>query len=779
VNAPSLAVLVAVLFVAAAIVPLAYRAVPRLASALAVLVSAVCFGVFVLQTAPVARGDVLASTVEWVHSLGIDAAFRVDGLSLLFALMITGIGAIILAYAPAYMDHAPVTGRLLGLLLAFEASMLGLVLADDTIAMFVFWELTSFTSFFLVALDSTSALARTRARQALVVTAGGGLVLFVGLLLLASAAHGPGTIAVRFSELADIPLREHRHYAALVSLIAIGAFTKSAQFPFHFWLPGAMVAPSPVSAYLHSATMVKAGIYLLARLHPHLGGTALWIGLLATVGATTFLVGGVLATLQRDVKLTLAYATVAALGALTLLLGIGTAYALGGAVVLLLAHACYKAALFLTAGNLDHHRGTRDPLAPVDVRDMPVTAGVAAMAAASMAGVPPLLGFIAKDAIFAATVQGTAAVLVTVASVIAGAGLATAAWLAGLAPYFRGRRVWSREDVARPMLVGPVLLAIASLVFGLTPELVAGTLVTPALTAIAGQPVEYKVALWPGLAGAHGLAFLLGLVSIAIGAAFSVVVWRRRERIAAVRDYLHAYSGARVHESVIDAVMRGSSVLTRSIQHGKLPVYIGVIVATMAVLALLPLVGEAARVVAATDFRAGTYEIPFLLVAAVSVIAAAVFRDRLSSVAALAATGLAVTFLFAVFSGPDLAITQLTVETMMVILLVLVFRRLPPSIHRERPRHMPLRLAVAGASGFLVTLLLLHATAVERFEAEASLGQIEHGPGQEFTNIVNAILVNFRALDTLGEIVVLAIAGVGVAALAGARGTRGTRRGER
>jgi multicomponent Na+:H+ antiporter subunit A len=768
---PSLGALIGAVLAMAAIAPLAYRRWPRGTCHAAVLVSAACFAVLLSQLGAIARGEAIAEVVPWVPSLEISAALRLDGLSAVFALLITGIGAIVLGHGPPYLGWDARGGRLLGLLLAFEASMLGLVLADDTITLFVFWELTSFTWFFLVAFDSSSELARTRARQALVITAGGGLVLLVGLLLLAGAAApaGPG-IAARLSELAGQPLREHPHYTAIVILIAIGAFTKSAQVPFHFWLPGAMVAPSPVSAYLHSATMVKAGVYLLARLHPGLGGTALWIGLLVAVGATTLVAGAVLATVQRDVKLTLAYATVAVLGALTLLLGIGTPYALGGAIVLLIAHACYKAALFLTAGNLGHHRGTRDPLAPPGAsRDMPVTAATAAVAAASMAGIPPLLGFIAKDAVLAATVEGAAAVIVTIAAVAAGAGLVVAAWLAGLAPYLRGRARWARADVPGVLLVGPAVLAGMSLVLGLAPGLIGGTVVAPALAAVAGRPVAYEVVLWPGLGGSHGLAFGLGLVSIAIGAAAALLVWRRREPIARLRGRLAHLSGARAHEAALAGVANAAARLARTVQHGSLPGYIVTVVAAAVLVTALPLVLERASTVSVAELRAGTYEIPLLLLAAISAVAAALFRDRLSSVAALAATGLAVTFLFALFSGPDLAITQLTVETMMVILLVLVFRRLPPSATRERHRGRLVRAAVAAAAGALVTLLLVFAASTSGFPTDASDAQARLAPGQEFTNVVNAILVSFRALDTLGEITVLAIAGIGVAALAGAR----------
>lgn len=767
---PPAAAIVALLTVAA-FTPFGYHRWPRATAGAAAIVSAACFALFASHAPEIARGVALTQTFDWVPSLEIAAAFRVDGLALVFAFLITGIGALILAYAPSYCDHAPRTGRLLGLLLAFEAAMLGLVIADDAITMFVFWELTSFASFFLISFDSESALARTRARQALVVTAAGGLVFLAGLLLLASAAQPGAGISVALSTLGDASVRSHPHYAAIVVLVALGAFTKSAQVPFHFWLPGAMVASTPVSAYLHSATMVKAGIYVLARLHPSLGGTTLWITLLVAVGSTTLIVGATLAVVQRDVKLTLAYATVAALGGLTLLLGIGTTHAIGGAIVLLVAHACYKAALFLTVGNLEHHRGTRDPFAPMgDRRDMPVTAATALLAAASMAGIPPLLGFIAKDAVYAGTLEGPAAGLVTGASLVAGAGFVAAAFLAGVAPYLRGRSRWSHDDVSPSLLVGPAVLALAGLVFGLVPDVIERWLVAPAAAAIAGLPVHYDVALWHGLSGVYGAAFWLGMLSIAIGIAGALVVWWRRELIAALRQRTDWFSAQRAHEAALDAIAIASSRLARAVQHGRLPLYVGTVIVVMVAVVGVPLLAGEIHVLWSSDLRTGTYEIGLLCLAAASAIAVTVFRDRLSSVAALSVTGLMVTFLFAVFSGPDLAITQLTVETMMLILLVLLFRRLGPSTTRERQTGRVMRLVVATASGGLITLLLLVATSTSGFPRSASAAQARAAPDQQFENVVNAILVNFRALDTLGEITVLVIAGIGVAALASVRG---------
>lgn len=720
---------VVAIFIAAVVVPLVAR---RAAGRLAVGVSAAAFAVFATRIGDAPRELAL----PWIPSLGVEAAFRLDGLSLVFALLITGVGTLVMLYTPAYLEHG--TRRLLALLLAFEAAMLGLVLADDTMTLFVFWELTSFASFFLIAFDRSEE-ARRRARQALLVTAAGGLALLIGLLLMTAG------VSTRLSTLPP------QTSSAVVILVAAGAFTKSAQVPFHFWLPGAMVAPTPVSAYLHAATMVKAGLYVLARLYPSLGGSPLWTGLLATAGAITFVVAVALAAVQRDAKLVLAYATVAVLGAITMLLGIGGDEAIGAALVLLLAHGAYKASLFLTAGNLDHFRGTRDVFAPVTHRHLPITGGAAALAALGMAGVPPLLGFIAKDAVFAATDGWLLA-----ASIAGGVGLVIAAGLAGVVPYVRGRG-WRRDDVAWPMLVGPVVLALAGLVLGLAPDALERALVAPALAAIAGPGAHYDVALWHGV----NAPFVIGLASIAAGIAGVWLAWRLRARPR--REPV----GGRIHDAILDGLTGAAGRLTRAVQHGYMPGYVAAIVGTTVVVVALPLAFEATPPIAAPGLVLDAYEVPLLLLAAISAIAAALFRDRLSSVASLAATGIAVTFVFALYSGPDLAITQLTVETMMVILLVLVFRRIPPS----RPQHRRGRVRsaiVAGGAGVLVTVLLLLATATTRFPRDAANAQVQLAAEQEFANVVNAILVDFRALDTLGEITVLAIAGIGVAALAGA-----------
>ena len=528
-----------------------------------------------------------------------------------------------------------------------------------------------------------------------------------------------------------------------------------------------MAAPSPVSAYLHSATMVNAGIYVLARLHPSLGGTLLWTGLLGTVGVITLVTGAVLAVVQRDLKLTLAYSTVAALGSMTMLLGFGTDEAIGAAIVVLVSHAAYKASLFLVAGNVAHQRGTRDPFGPGAARALPFTAAAGVIAAASMAGVPLLFGFVSKDALFAATLLGPMPAIVVGLTLLAGAALVGAAWIAGLAPFFHAPRLAGpRHEVPWPMVVGPLVLALAGAVLGLAPALLQ-PLAAPAAAAVAGRPVALELSLWHGLGGVPGAALGLGLVSLGLGTLAYRAIARRLEPLGRLRARLARLAATRAYDGVMRGLQAGAARLTRVVQHGRLHGYIAMVVGTTVVVVGVPLLAWPVGTWK-LEVALGPHELPLIVVGAGGALAATALRDRLASVAALAATGLAITFLFALFSGPDLAITQLTVETMMVILLVLVFRRLPPSAARRRSLGVSVgRLIVSVTAGGLVTVLLVIAASPTPFEAEASRAHVALAPGQGSRNVVNAILVNFRAIDTLGEVTVLAIAGLGVLSLLG------------
>ena len=437
----------------------------------------------------IAAGEVFSISYGWAPSLGIKFSFFLDGLSLLFAILISGVGALVLVYTGGYLAGHPQLGRFYAYILMFMGSMLGLVLADDLITLFVFWELTSISSYFLIGFDHNRESARAAALQALLVTGGGGLALLAGFLLLGAVS---GTMEISGLMGSGAVVRSHPLYSSILLLVLAGAFTKSAQVPFHFWLPGAMEAPTPVSAYLHSATMVKAGVYLLARLSPVLGGTEFWMYTLTTTGATTMVLGAFLAIRQTDLKLILAYLTVSALGILVLFLGVGTSEAIIAAVVFLLGHALYKGALFLVAGIIDHETGTRDVTQLSGLRSaMPLTATIAALAALSLAAVFPSFGFIGKELLLEVSFtakQGTA--IFTTALVLASIVFVGAAGIIAIQPFFGKRMAMPKYPNEGPLSLwlGPMLLASLGILFGVLPSLVENSLIRPAAQAVVGDP---------------------------------------------------------------------------------------------------------------------------------------------------------------------------------------------------------------------------------------------------------------------------------------------------
>jgi len=708
-------------------------------------------------------GQPLSFSYSWVPVLGVHFSFHADGLSLLFALLISGVGALVMIYAAGYLKGHPQVGRFYAWLLMFMAAMLGVVLADNLLVLFVFWELTSLSSYALIGFEHDREEARTAALQALLVTAGGGLALLAGLVLLGLAG---GTLEISTLLARGDALRESPEYLPALCLILIGAFTKSAQFPFHFWLPAAMEAPTPVSAYLHSATMVKAGVYLLARLSPALGGTAVWEYGVGGIGVATMVIGGYLALAQTDLKRLLAYSTVSALGALTFLLGLGTPLAITAAMTLLLAHALYKGALFLVAGAVDHETGTRDITQMGGLRRaMPITATAAGIAALSMAGLPPLFGFLSKELLYEAALGS--GLWLAGATVLAGLLFVFVAAVVGLGPFWGGKVETPLPPHEAPLdlWVGPVVLAGLSLMVGLFPGMASHYLVAPAASAVIGQAMEVNLALW------HGINPVLVLSVMTVIAGFGLYAARMRLRTSVIRLGWE-WGPATVYTHALAGLNHLAGVQTGLLQSGILRTYLLTVTLTAAGLAGLTFIARGGLLghlvygltgVGSVDIR--FYELALAVLILLAALAAAVSQSSLSAVAALGAAGYGVGLMYLLFGAPDLAMTQFLVESLTVILFVLAFYHLPDFARLSSPSTRARDVLVAVLVGGLMTMLVLLAVAVQLhpsiagYFGEHALG-LAHG-----RNIVNVILVDFRALDTLGEITVLGVAAVGVYAL--------------
>ncbi|WP_019623563.1 putative monovalent cation/H+ antiporter subunit A [Thioalkalivibrio thiocyanoxidans] len=749
-------------FLVAAIAPAVHRVTGRASGWVLGILPAALFLYFLSFLPAVSSGESIVLSWPWLPGLDIHLSFLVDGLSLLFALLISGIGFFIVTYAGRYLEGHRDLGRFYVIILAFMGSMLGLVLADNLIAMFVFWELTSITSYLLIGYNHENADARKYALQGLIVTVGGGLALLAGIVMLAMAGG-----SYELSEIlanGDV-VREHSLYLPLLILILIGAFTKSAQVPFHFWLPRAMAAPTPVSAYLHSATMVKAGVYLLARLNPSLGGTEIWFTTLALFGALTMFTGVFLAFRSTGVKQVLAYSTVMALGTLTMLIGIGTETALMAAMAFLLAHSLYKGALFMVAGILDHEAGAKDFLQTGGLRTaLPVTAAFAILAALSLGGVIPLFGFVAKELMLESVLEapGLVGILTLLAVLTAILGVAVAA-IVGIRPWF-GSRVETpktpHHEAPPAMLAGPVVLASLGLIFGLGPGLADEGLVNAAAASVQGAPVDAYLALW------HGVNWPLAI------SAFSLIAggllywrWEQARRALAWVDQAAEYGPEKGYFKMMDGLVWISEWQTRVLQNGYLRYYVIVIVAMTA-----GLVGVTAQLfdvsVSAVHFeRLQIHEMAIIAILVASMLFAVLTRSRLGAVAALGSLGFTVALVYVLYSAADVGITQVLVETLTVILLVLVLFRLPGFLSLSSTA---LRLRDAGialVAGGMITLLMLSTLDARLFDSISQYFIEESEPSGYGRNIVNVVLVDFRALDTLGEIFVLALAAIGVYAM--------------
>lgn len=696
----------------------------------------------------------------WVSGLGVGLDLRLDGLALVFALLITGIGSLVVLYAGAYLGDPGQAGRFLLFLLAFMASMLGVVLADGVITLFVFWELTSVTSWLLIGFDHEKAESRRAALQALLVTALGGVALLAGLLLLGAAGG-----SMRLSELegARSAILSSGLYEAILVLVLLGAATKSAQFPFHFWLPNAMAAPTPASAYLHSSTMVKAGVYLLARLSPTLGATELFTLTVTSLGAATFVLGAVLAAPQTKLKRLLAYSTVSSLGLLVMLLGVGTQAAVVAAGAYLVAHALFKAALFLVAGAVDHETGERDVEKLGGLRSaMPITAAAAGLAALSMAGIPPLLGFVAKEVVYEAALPAPGGVLVIGLSVVANALLLLVAFESGVRPFVGALRETPRKPHEAPaaLSVGPVLLGAAGLALGMAPALASSLFVDGFVASVHGEAPGKPLSLWHGFTPALGLSALTVVIGLAAVALRATLRRAGRDLAAAAR-----FGPERAWDALWSALLSIARAQTDLLQGRRLRHGLALTALASGAFVVSGLLAGGLRLPPIDVVSAPLAEWALGGLLVLGCVAALLARTALAAVAVLGIIGTLVTLVFARFSAPDLAVTQFVIETLTVILFVLVLFHLPNYARLSRPSTRLRDGLLATSFGVVMTLLALSVGSLRRDDSITRFLAAESVPGGHGRNVVNVILVDFRALDTLGEITVLGVAAVGAFAL--------------
>jgi multicomponent K+:H+ antiporter subunit A len=720
--------------------------------------------ILLLTMAPqVFAGEIVEARWEWLPALGLNISFFVDGLGFFFAALILGIGLLIITYARFYLSKDDPMGQFYTYLLLFQGSMVGIVLSDNILLLLIFWELTSLSSFLLIGYWKHLPEGRQGARMALAVTGMGGLSMIAGMLILGDIA-GSYDLTVILRHGAEI--QASPWYIPALLLILGGCFTKSAQFPFHFWLPHAMAAPTPVSAYLHSATMVKAGVFLLARMWPVLAGTEAWFYIVATTGLATMVIGAWIALFKDDLKGLLAHSTVSHLGLMTMLFGFGTPLAAVAGVFHILNHATFKCALFMTAGIVDHEAGTRDArrlggLAAL----MPITATIATLAALSMAGIPLLNGFLSKEMMLEEAAHtpwaGNPWILPALATL--GAMFSVAYSFRYIFHVFFGPQ---RDDYPQHphdppggMYLPPALLVVLVVAIGLLPALIAGPLVAVVAGAVVGGPLpEYHLAIW------HGVTPALGMSALAIaGGAF--LLWRHnafnRLRLALPRP-----EAKTLFDATINGLAAASRLVTDGLHNGSLRRYLAFFIAAVLVL------GTAAFF--SGEHAAGQRSITpaplipilgWLLLVGACITIVLFHRSRLLTLVIVGVIGLIVSIAFIYLSAPDLALTQISVEVVTVILLLLALNFLPKESPRESTPSRRLRDGALAAFSGLGIGVLIYLVMTRDFTSISAFHLDQSQPGGGGTNVVNVILVDFRGFDTFGEIIVLGIAALAIFAL--------------
>ena len=745
-------------FLGAMLPPLLIRAGRGACAMGTAAVTVLALALLMAQVPAVMRGEVLTSGWDWLPALGLNAQFMLDGLGLLFASLILGIGLLIIVYARYYLSKDDPMGAFYSYLLLFQGAMVGIVLSDNILLLLVFWELTSLSSFLLIGFWKHLPDGRRGARMALTVTGAGGLAMVAGMLLIGEAA-GTYQLSALLQErelIQSSPL-----YLPGLMLILLGCFTKSAQFPFHFWLPHAMAAPTPVSAYLHSATMVKAGLFLLARMWPVLSGTDAWMVFVTAAGLVTMVMGAWIALFKDDLKGLLAFSTVSHLGLITMLFGLSTPMAAVAAVFHIINHATFKAALFMNAGIVDHETGTRDirRLGGLAVM-MPVSATLAMVAAASMAGVPLFNGFLSKEMMLE-EVAHTNALMALVVTV--GALFSVAYSARYVMHVYFGRRPEafpsSPHDPPAGMWLPSALLVTLVVLIGLFPETMAGAIVRVAAGAVTGGDLpEFHLALW------HGLTPALFMSLVALGGGLFAL--SRYARVRAFWQQLPHPDARQMFEWSTERLVAAGRSLTYGLHNGSLPRYLSMIVAAFVVVGVVAFAGAThapgERAMLAAEPVA---IVAWLLLMGTCVLCARFYRQRLIAVVTMGVAGLIVSLSFVYLSAPDLALTQITVEVGSVILILLALYFLPKDdVAMPKPAHKLRAAILAGAAGLAMGAVSF--AMMTRDGASLSEYYLANSvPGGGGANVVNVILVDFRGFDTFGEIIVLGIAGLAIFAL--------------
>lgn len=713
---------------------------------------------------------------DWVASYGLRFSFFIDGLNLTFGLLISGIGTFIVLYSGAYLSGHRHQGRFFAFILMFMGSMLGLVFSDNMITLFVFWELTSITSFLLIGFDHVREASRRAAIQALVITGGGGLALLAGLIMLQQLT-GQWEISALFQYAGAVG--EQELYLPILILFLCGAFTKSAQFPFHFWLPNAMEAPTPVSAFLHSATMVTAGVFLLARFNPILGGTVAWGVILPIVGGVTLLWGATMALKQTDLKQMLAQTTVASLGLMVMLLGFSNEIAVTAVVLYLVAHACYKGALFMVAGSVDHATGTREITALGGLgKVMPFTFAAALIGVAGMAGAPLTLAFFAKEEMYAALMMDGFGSLLTqwqnllaIVTLLIGNALMMGVGLAIAVKVFFGPlkpTPVKPHESSFSLWIGALCLGGLAIFTGVAVDWTGHYLITPAASPIHNFLVESHLVLdWTILTKPQ---FWVSVLTWALGVAVFWFIDDLRTRLRQAGRAL-GWSFDALFDAMMFGLIRMADWATRFWHHGRLEIYLVVVFACFALTLLVPLVLSGGLPAMPELTGLPFYEWSILLIAAVGLVAVVVARTRLVAIVSLGVQGFAVALIFLLFGAPDLSFTQFMVETLSVVILALVMTRLHLDQRDNRIVQDIFRdggLAVICGVGVTMLMLTVLQTPLDMRLSDlftATSVPLAHGH-----NIVNVILVDYRGLDTLGEISVVMTAGIAILALIRIRG---------